>query len=172
MASQNPKPNRKNLIIFGVLLMVAFTAILVEWMAGSIGHNAGSGGPSQAYFTDDDGATYFADPVDQSVPFTRNGKTVHRAHVFKCGGKLVVGYLSRYTQAHIDAIEKLANKQKDPKSGSPTLADLNMGVMGSRGVEVKVPGGKEWVNSADPAAAPILLFKCPDGSDPGEEAYP
>ena len=171
MASPDPKPNRKNLIIFAVLLVAAFAIFFVE--RGTFDHNAGSGGPSQAYFTDDDGATFFAGPVDQSVPFTKNGKTVNRAHVFKCGGKLVVGYLSRYTQAHIDAVEHLAELQKNPKNGPPSLADLHEDVMGRAGVEVKAPGGKEWVSSADLAlSSPIMMFKCPDGSDPGDEAYP
>jgi hypothetical protein len=170
MASLDATPSRKNFIILAVVVLVAIVVVYWEWRGSS--RISDSGGPSSAYFSNDDGATYFVGPVDQSVPFTKDGKTVDRAHVFKCGGKLVVGYLSRYTQAHIQTVEKLANMQKDPSHGPPSLADLNLGVMGSRGTEVKAPGGKEWVNSADPTAFPIMTFKCPDGSDPGEEAYP
>jgi hypothetical protein len=172
MASQALEPNRKNLFILAGFVLLVLLVVLWEW-AGSSNHGADSGGPTQAYFSDDDGATYFSGPADQSVPFTKGGKTVNRAHVFKCNGKLVVGYLSRYTQAHIDAVQHLEELKKNPKGGSPSLAELHFDAMGAAGTEVKAPGGKQWVNGADLAAAsPITMFKCPDGSDPGDEVYP
>jgi hypothetical protein len=170
MASRDATPNRKNWIIFAGIILVGLIVVYWEWAGSS--RNSDSGGPSKAYFSDDDGVTYFTGPVDQLVPYTKNGRTVNRAHVFKCNGKLVVGYLSHYTQAHIDAVQHLEDLKKNPKGSPPSMADVHLDVMGTAGTEVKAPGGKEWVNGADPAAGPILAFKCPEGSDPGDEVYP
>src|SRR4051812_12636877 len=52
----------------------------------------------QAYFSDDDGQSFFIDQASQVAPFDHNGKEAVAAHVYSIPhGKPFVGYLERAT---------------------------------------------------------------------------
>jgi hypothetical protein len=120
-----------------------------------------------AYFTVDDGATYFPGDPGQLAPFQHEGKEAVRAYVFDCGGKRSVGYLERYTPA----AHKVLSTPVQSKGGPPG----NLGQIieaGRNGRELKRPGDAKWVSSADAAQAKrIIDVRCPDGR-PATELRP
>jgi hypothetical protein len=124
--------------------------------------------PKLAYFTIDDGATYFSDSIRLAPPFTKDGKVVLKAFVFKgSSGKPWVQYLGRYTPSAKTNIEKLAQqKDVDPQQLANALGE---------GLEVKAPltGDKGWVGATSSQGGPICEIHRPPGvSDPLEPAYP
>ena len=123
--------------------------------------------PKKVYFTADDGATYFADDINLAPPFTRDGKVVLRAFVFKgASGSPWVQYVGRYTPDAKANIEKVAQQKYD----SQTLGNaLNSGL------EVKAPltGDKGWVKFGSPQAISICEVHRPPGVlEPYEPASP
>jgi hypothetical protein len=128
-----------------------------------------SKGGTKTYYTTDDGQTLFVDDNTKMPPFDKDGKPAYRAHVFECGGKKVVGYLSRYTQQAKDA---LAEAQKYKGTGKPPPNARQLASLGTTGLEIKRPGDAQWVSQADAARATrIRVFRCPDGGTP-PEVYP
>ena len=96
--------------------------------------------------------------------FERDGKPAVRAHVFECGGKRVVGYLSRYTE---EAKAALAEANSYRGTGKPPPNAKALASVGTTGMEVKRPGDAQWVKQGDVARATrIRTFKCPDGTTP------
>ena len=126
----------------------------------------GSSGSGGVYFSNDDGKTFFADSATKVPPFEKDGKPAVRAHVFECGGKRVVGYLSRYTPEAIQAL-KDARAARDAGKPPPNVAALAS--IGTTGLQVKRPREAQWVSQADAKrATAVRVFRCPDGSTPQE----
>jgi hypothetical protein len=101
-----------------------------------------------AYFTVDDGKTYFAASTANIPPFDHEGKQAVRAYVFDCGGKRFVGYLERYKPE--------ARQAKLDKKATPATQIY--------GRELKRPGDSTWVNSGDQAAvAKVIDVTTPSG---------
>ena len=69
-----------------------------------------------AFYTADDGKTFFSDDANKMVPFDHNGKPAYRADVFQgLDGKQFVGLIYRHTDAGRKEIEAyFASKPKDP----------------------------------------------------------
>jgi hypothetical protein len=105
-----------------------------------------------AYFSTDDGATWFADSVTQPSPFDRDGKPAYRVHVWTVpGGKPFVNHLERSASAHAPAV---------PKSGvNDPRAPASYGV----GIEVKRPGAPAWTRLNTRAGQEIIMPRAPDG---------
>jgi len=147
----------------GVAIIGAITSIV--WQSRS---TAAAG---QAFFTTDDGQTYFTDSKLKAAPFMKDGKQAVRAHVFMCNGKRVVGYVSRYTDEAIQTLEevKIARKEKRPPKNIGALMSLS-----SAGTEVKKPGaGNPWVKGTDAMkVAEIRAFKCPGERNAAVEVDP
>jgi hypothetical protein len=123
-------------------------------------------GPGGAYFSTDDGKTFFADSATKLPPFDKDGKPAYRAHVFECGGKRVVGYLSRYRPEAIAALEEAAAARG---TGKPPRNAAALASVGTWGLELKRPGDPVWISQADPRTATMIrVYRCPDGSTPSE----
>ena len=108
------------------VIVIALIAIFFE-----IKGKSKPSAPTQAYYTVDDGASYFADDVNLVPPYMHDGKEAVRAQVLKgATGKPFVVYLVRIsTRAH-SKLEKLVAE----KGGSPeALTDDR------RDIEVKPP---------------------------------
>ena len=153
--------SRQSLAVVVAAVMIVGAAVAIFVQARDT-----TGGPGRAYFTTDDGNTYFADSGTKLPPFDKNGKPAYRAHVFECGGKRVVGYLSRYRPEVFQALEeaKAARNTGKPPRNAAALASI-----GSYGLEVKRPGETVWVSQADTRrATAIRVFRCPDGGTPTE----
>jgi len=143
-----------------VMIVGAGVAIYVQ------ARDAGSSGPGMAFFSTDDGRTYFTDSATKLAPFNHDGKPAYRAHVFECGGKRVVGYLSRYRPEAIAALEEAAAARG---SGKPPRNAAALAAVGTYGLELKRPGAPAWSSQADTRTATMIrVLRCPDGSTPSE----
>ncbi len=124
--------------------------------------------PTKAYYTVDDGATYFKDDINLIAPFDHDGKQAVKADVFKCpsGGEFV-GYLERYTPDAKKIIEDSRNHPNTDDFGKAAEAS-------QRGLEVKAPstGDQGWVKTYLPAATKVVTIHCPDGSQQAEPVLP
>lgn len=100
--------------------------------------------PTAAYYSDDDGATFFTDKINKPTPFDHNGHQAFLAHVYTAddGQHSWVGYLE--------------------KSGEDPTA------------QVKEPGKRNWVQMMSPAGMKILSVKAPAGTGTGplKELWP
>ena len=95
---------------------------------------------TRAYYSDDDGKTFFDDGVDKIYPFDHDGKQAFRAYVYQCGkDKPFVHYLGRYTDKAKARMAELMNKTNDPEAAGE-LARLR-----NTAIEVKRPGEQQWV---------------------------
>jgi hypothetical protein len=101
-----------------------------------------------AYFTTDDGKTFFVGNSASVPPFAHEGQKAVRAHVFECGGERFVGYVERWNdEAHKAMLENKVTPQHQ-----------------IYGRELKKPGETKWVNSGDfDAVAKLEDVRCPHG---------
>jgi hypothetical protein len=109
----------------------------------------------KAFYTDDDGKTWFADRADLEVPVQRNGREVVLASVFKINdGKPYCAYMRRYTP---DALKRLEARKA---GAAPTAADA----MPLR-MEYKKPGDTQWhdIEGNLKAMSDYLPMSSPDG---------
>jgi len=120
---------------------------------------------TEAYYTIDDGKTWFADDINKVPPFQKDGKDAYRVYVYKCAdGKEFVSHLERYTPEGKKAMEAA---QKSTDGGNPVIMEDVM----MNGMEVKDPGTdpvKGWVKQSDAnRAGKIMELKCADGNNAG-----
>lgn len=125
---------------------------------------------TKAYFTDDDGASWFVDELSKVPPFQRNGKTAVGVQMFTCdGGKtLFVGWLKRFTpEGKRKREEMLARAKNQPAAIFVDAEDFSA-------AEVKKPRTAEtgWVKETDPSADAVRAVTCPDGSTENLEPAP
>src|SRR5213083_2596184 len=77
----------------------------------------------RAFFTVDDGKTWFIDEATQLAPFQRDGKEAVRAYVIECNGKRFVNHLERYTPEGKQAMLRLREVvKKGPPPGALVAA--------------------------------------------------
>jgi hypothetical protein len=128
-----------------------------------------SSSPGKAFYSIDDGLTYFSDSPERLPPFDYDGKVAVRAHVFKCNdGKKFVGYLERYTEP---AKAILARHYGGGGSASMTTDELKVLATGR---EFKRPGPGGWMKLSPREMAGMVDFvlrqkmgvKCANGSHP------
>ncbi len=114
---------------------------------------------SSAYYSVDDGKTFFADDVDRIYPFDHQGKQAFRVYVYQCDGRSPeVSYLARYEESTRVKMEKLKGN-----SSPDAVAELNS-LIGT-GIEVKKPGGAKWVPMFGGEGQSITMHPtCSDGS--------
>jgi hypothetical protein len=150
--------NENPSISVGVTIAVIVIAIVVIILESRSGNSTAAAIGRQAYYSDDDGKTFFADDAAKISPYTdANGKTAVHALVFKCGsGKEFVGYLERYTAAGKIEAEKAKGHTLSGRLRNP----VNL-------IEVKKPGSKTWVKSTAENSqeySAVTSPTCPDGS--------
>ena len=150
----NEKP-RLTAGVVGTVAMIATAVVVMQVFAGRRGVPAKM---PDAFFTDDDGKTFFVDSVTRVPPFDHNGKQAVHANVFECDGKRFVGYMDRFNaQAH-----------KDLLAGKPRTAQVEM-----YGRELKRPGEAAWVKSGVLSEeAKVTNVKCPLGHSSPEPVEP
>lgn len=142
--------NKYRAVASGVVIVLIIGCLV--WITS----NARPSSPSvatQAYYTDDDGKTYFADDAVKVVPFKHNGKDAVKAFVFDCKGTRTVHYMQRYTPIGVKAAEEWLKASGGKEVSIPD--SLN-----ATGIEFKRPGETEWQPN------PPGPRRCPDGSQP------
>lgn len=120
----------------------------------------------QAYFTTDDGATWFADDINLLPPFTKDGKEAVRAYIFRCdGGKPFVAYLMRFTPEAKKTLE-----DAKAKNAGALDAQLLLGMERSQS-EAKKPGNDRWAHASRERRQydEATRLGCPDGNMAGLE---
>jgi hypothetical protein len=145
----------------------ATAGIIVIALGFIIYQLVGGGGPDipdEAWYTVDDGETFFADDINKIAPFDHEGKQALRAQVFTCDGGTTkfVAYLERYTPEAKSKLEEARSKGADAAPDPALWETVAMG-----GMEVKKPKDPNapWVKQMDyQKAAEIMQPKCPDGS--------
>lgn len=152
------------------LMVLGTGSILYQVSDSFLGTTATS--PTQ-FYTTDDGITWFADDSKRLPPFEHEGRQAVIAHVFRCGSKLFVAYLERFTpeaQRIISNVEQAARQAKPGDRPPPELAQVESAQRFGR--EVKRPGDKKWVAINHPEAGKIMNVICPDTGQAALREYP
>ena len=137
--------NQKKSVGVGVAILILVLAVLILVYSQMPAHRIKG---DKAYFTDDDGQTWFLDSSYQTPPFDHNGKPAVRAMLYSYdhGHETFCPFLMRYTDSAKkrldDAIAEAARQGKPPIS----VVLFNDPELNKTGVEVKLPGlGHAWV---------------------------
>jgi len=114
----------------------------------------------EAYYSTDDGKTWFLDKKMKMPPFETGQGTAVGAEVYREAGKEYVAFLHRYTAETKSAIE--AYERDKAANVQPKRMDLVMGADIS-GKEVKKPGSPNWVSFTSPEGRVITTAVARDG---------
>lgn len=123
--------------------------------------------PTYAYFTDDDGKTFFKDDATLVAPFDREGKEVVAAQVFQCkDGEPFVGYLERAASPQAKAAIEQAKQEMIEKASKMAvpMPDSELTEQITQNLEVKRPGDAKWLPAPSSEAGPVFDVKGPDGT--------
>jgi hypothetical protein len=120
----------------------------------------------EAFYSDDDGKTWFTDSAFLVTPFDHNGKQAVVAQIYSYddGSKKFCAYLSEFTpeaKQKLEAALAQAKQKGDPPGSVDLYHDRNFM---QKGLLVKKPGSKDWVPYDDPKAIGVMSIKSPDGS--------
>ena len=157
----NEKPALTTAVTGGVILLAI---VVIIWQG--CGGSGGEGGlvSDKAFFTIDDGKTFFVDKSSNIPPFQKDGKFAVRAQVFTCddGKTKFVGYLEMYAPQDKAMMEAMAKGQTARSPGpmpTPYMSGQPL---------VKKPGAPQnaWVGIS-PATSmlyqQVVSVRCPDG---------
>lgn len=118
---------------------------------------------SRAFFTIDDGKTWFVDSSSRIPPFEKDGKTAYRCSVYECDGKRYVVEIQKYDDKTAKALHDALTAAKEAKAADPQakprLPNANLGLL------VKAPGETTWHSVNDHAAIMKMsaAVKCGSG---------
>ena len=115
-------------------------------------------GSDQAFFSDDDGKTYFRDTTARLPPFDHNGKTAYGALVLRCeNGAPFVAYLQGYSPKALETVQDLMKR-------STAQNPLPLDILSAPPMDVKAPGGSKWFSISETSEyARVTTPRCPDG---------
>jgi hypothetical protein len=122
---------------------------------------------SQAYYSDDDGATWFKDSAFRVAPFDHNGRPAVVAHVYTYdeGKKQFCAYLARFTPRAKEQLEAALADAKKRGDAPSSVGLYHERSFMMRGVEVKLRGSDHpWISYGDPDAQKIFSIQSPDGT--------
>ena len=106
--------NKRPAVAASALVILILGAAL--YAKSSLSRASHEADQSLAYFTDDDGKSYFADAFDKKSGFDHDGKTAYAAYVFsRDGGTPFVGYMIRPAPANAPSIVALTAAAKAPE---------------------------------------------------------
>jgi hypothetical protein len=158
----NKNPSITTGVTIGIILIALIFIVYSAFFSGP-------GRPrivTKAYYTVDDGQSYFVDDINKVVPFDHDGSPAVMCMVFSCdgGSTKFVGYLEKYPPK----VAKMLNDAQSNSNG-PDKESLMMQYEGE--MLVKKPGSGDWVNQMQHPE--ITDVKCPDGgTGPIQAMYP
>jgi len=133
--------------LFAALVLIAVGSIVAQVVANR--HKFPNSSPD-AFFSVDDGKTFFVASTDNVPPFDYKGQQAVHAYVFECDGKRFVGYLERYSP---DAHKAILDGKRS--------REIEM-----FGRELKKPGTGSWIKSGNiNLEAPITDVRGPGGRE-------
>lgn len=163
--------NRNPAVVTGVTMLAI--AVAVGFIIFNTLNQTKIKAVTKAYFTADDGKTWFADDITKIPPFkTADGKEAVLANVYSCkGGKEpFVAFMMRYTP---EARQKLQEMREQAAASGGRLSTPDSSFMEAMrtGQEVKKTGDATWTNiSEGQAFVKVTLVNCPSGKP--EDATP
>jgi len=134
----------------------AAIAVGVFLIIRAIAGNAEDSG-GKAFFTTDDGKTWFKDEMTKPFPFDHDGAPAYRVNVFRCGdGQPFAGYLECLPSELVDAVNSAGPSWVARYAKLQTVSDQ---------ILVKKPGDAEWTKPRQKKEyARIIKPVCPDGT--------
>jgi len=121
-----------------------------------------------AYFTDDDGKTWYADNAYSVPPTNHSGKTAVFAEVYSYdgGSKQFCAYLEKYNPDAKKRLEaSIAEAEKNGRPpGSAALFQDHWFMQSAIMVKSPGAGDDKWITGTDPAATQIMSIHSPDSS--------
>lgn len=125
----------------------------------------------KAYFTIDEGKTFYEDADDKVPPYTKDGKQAYKAAVFRCGeGTPKAYWIERYpTSVHAE-LKKIHDAYKAAKSEPQKLMNARMDRddavqrIAVKSLEARLVNSTTWVRRYDPKVSQQFYPKCPDGN--------
>jgi hypothetical protein len=139
----------------GVFLLLVAGAITAYTFWPSGPHISLTG----AFFSDDDGKSYYSSDVFHFPPFDHDGKTALRAVVYSGNSGNFVGILERYTPETKKLLEDAYAKVQSGDQPRSTVLQLLGSPQATNGVEFKLPGpGHDWMRYRP-------MVKPPNGGD-------
>lgn len=154
--------NEKTATIGASLLVVG--GLITAYL--SAGQNGGPRPVSEgmAFFSTDDGKTWFADSISMPSPYKKDGKVAYRVFVWRVNdGEPFVSHLFRTSAVPAENVDTSRAPQMDRKA-RPSLSAAG-------GMEVKKPGTPDtaWVRAESPEGEAIAKPRGPDGTTNGLE---
>jgi hypothetical protein len=168
--------NKAPTVAFGatVVLVVAAVSLVTIQARTQDGPRPASG---NAFYSTDNGKTWFTDRADKPSPFDKDGKQAYRVFVWKCAhGKAFVSHLERISPTANKRLADLQQARRRAGSVSTTAPEpppAAMAMIVSRDIEVKDPGADEaggWVKASSPEGRQVTAPVCPDGG--GKDVEP
>jgi hypothetical protein len=162
-------------ITVGAVALLAVGASLFAFMRGN-SRGPSSGGDRLAFFSIDDGKTWFADDVNKIPPFQKDGKEAVLAHVYRApDGTKFVNHLERFKPEAQRALQAARSAAAAAAAATSPVQQNHSSVqsayMGGR--EVKRPGDATWVSAANfREAAQVTAIRCPNGGREAEAVEP
>jgi hypothetical protein len=160
--------NRKAALAVAAILFLAAIAISVYYLRP----RGDRSDPTKAFYSDDDGQTYFKDSVYNFPPFDHNGKTAVEAMLAESNGHYFVGYLMRFTPAARKQLQdKYDEAGRDNLPGQQNVLDFMASPdITESGMQVKLPGpGHPWLPRSQVGS---LAVKAPNGDPPDRYVMP
>ncbi len=149
MSVREAMNEKKGLTITIAIIIIAVMIVVIVRQTRS----TAGGFATSAYYTDDDGKTFFEDSALLIPPFDHDGKQAVKAFVYDCDGTRSVHYMERYTSIGKKAAEEAFKRSNGKDIGIPEH-------LMRTGIEYKRPGDTTWQHNP-PGPKP-----CPKGGRP------
>ena len=155
--------NQKLTTVLTAVVLVGLVGYIAWYVSGMTSNSPQIG---KAYFTTDEGATLLVEDENRRAPFQHEGKEAVRAYVYECDGEQFVAYLERYSPEAMAAFAEYdAEAASRPRGSGPPPSMGKAQSMTRSGLQVKRPGGDEWISATSPEGTDIKRnVKCPDGT--------
>ena len=163
--------NKKPMLVTAVTLVVIAFAVYMSVSSLRLNSGPSYKPPQAAYFTSDDGKTFFVDDAAKVAPFkAADGKDAAEAFVFSCDGDKdpFVAYMMRYTPEAKKAMEAAYSRSTmvEGQRKYASMQDRDQVLFASElFAEVKQPADSTWVSVRDATKyAKVREPNCPKGS--------
>jgi hypothetical protein len=143
---------RRKSVGYGIAGILFLLAIGIGVWARSNGVPANL---TKAYYSTDDGKTFFVDDLNKPYPFEHDGKLAYRAYVYEEADDVPkVAYLERYTARGLARKEELTTQPVN--DGGAEAAKLLLSE-----TEAKKPGMDQWIPASSPMHRAVVQPEYP-----------
>jgi hypothetical protein len=122
-------------------------------------------GFGKAFFTTDDGQSWFVDSAENIPPFDYDGKTAYQVQVFRCAHG---GEFAAFMQSYSSSTKAMLEKAIARGMSGADVRELEM----NNPPMVKKPGASQWLSDnpqQEDQYRDAMRLVCPDGTGDGLE---